>query len=558
MLTELHVHQFALIDEVTLELQHGMTVFSGETGAGKSILIDALGALFGSRTRTDWVRYGSNRAEVSGTIICANPRLHSLLEEQEIESDDGEVLLRRTISHDGRSSAWVNGVRVAAKVLQQVGDICLDLHGQHEHQALLRPQFQRQLLDSALPEPLLHTVKNTHRQWQQAHKQLQNIREGFEEAKENIVWLKDEQERLAGLGLTINLSLSLQQKVEQGRYSTLIREAAANALVLLDHADPNVRTLLAEASRNLLPAVELSPELRSTHEVFTQVDTLLGDIVPTLQAVQDQVSDAEEIEQNERQLSELNDAMRRHQRDESGLIQLLTEIEEKLMHYDTSAWDEEAQVLELEKKKKTYQKAAKALHQARVKSGEALCRDLRPYLDELALQGMQIEARVDAFANDESHWSRDGWDHIAIYASSNPGEPFRPLAEIASGGEMSRFVLALKACDAMKHAPFLAIFDEIDSGIGGEIAWHVGTLLRAMGRDRQVLAISHLPQVAACADQQIHITKMQQGERTTTTIQTVSEVERIDEIARMLGGANAESRKHAQNMLDMAAKRQTT
>jgi len=224
---------------------------------------------------------------------------------------------------------------------------------------------------------------------------------------------------------------------------------------------------------------------------------------------------------------------------------------------DTGAWDEESQRQRVDAAKKKFLTASETLSIARIKAGKDLCKQLRPFLDQLALAGMQVRVDVHPQVDDESAWSEYGYDEVVFMAASNPGEPFRELAAVASGGEMSRLVLALKGCGAMASAPQIAVFDEVDAGIGGETAWCVGELLAAMGRDRQVLAISHLPQVAACAAQQVHIFKEQKKDRTISRLNPLTKDERQEELARMLGGANTKSREHAMEMLARGAALET-
>jgi DNA repair protein RecN (Recombination protein N) len=546
MLSELLIREFALIDEARLSLAPGMTVFTGETGAGKSILVDALGAVFGARASQEWVRYGARQAEIVATLACDDARLADLLGEQDIEAD-ADLILRRVIRADGKSSAYVNGTPVPVRLLQQIGDLVFDLHGQHEHQALLRPDFQRRLIDDRLDESLAAAVAAAYGRWRLAGERLAALQSERTDTGRQEQWMRDELARLGEIGIEPELTASLQAEVDQGRHHAQIQEAAARAMALLEDGEPDARSLIAGARHAVADVADYQPGLSEGMELLDQTDALLGEVAYRLRHAMDASFDEQALRTAETRLMDLHDAMRRHQTDEAGLLDLMAGWEAQLSSLDTAAWDEDALRDELASAANAYAGAAAALTAARRQAATELVAALRPFLDRLALKGMQV--RVDVEPGDgEPAWSEHGMDTVRFMAASNPGEPFRELAAIASGGEISRFVLALKGCGALAQAPQVAVFDEVDVGIGGETAWCVGELLAAMGRERQVLVVSHLPQVAACAGQQIRIRKVE-GERTVTRVEPLSAEARLDEIARMLGGADAQGRTHAGQML---------
>lgn len=547
MLTTLIVRQFALMEDVQLELDAGMTVFTGETGAGKSILIDALGAVFGTRASADWVRHGAERAEIIATWCGDDSRLNQLLQEQDIESEE-ELILRRIISKDGRSRAYVNGVPVALKVLQQLGSICLDLHGQHEHQALLHNDFQRALLDVGVQQDSLEQTRAVFADWQEAQQRLQAIQNQRGETEQQAQWMRSELSRLQDLAIEEGLTDTLQSEVEAGRHYAQIQQAAAEAMALLDEDENSARGLIARAARAVSAVEAFHVGLAGSRELIEQTDALLGEAVPELRAVLDHSFDEAKLHAAEERLMQLHEAMRRHNTDEAGLLTLAEEWENRLSELDTAGWDEASLISAVSVASQRYQKAASKLSDQRLSAAQSLTKELRPFLDRLALAGMQV--RFDIHKQDnESAWNASGWDDVCMKISSNPGEPWRALSAVASGGELSRLILALKGCGALRDAPHIAVFDEVDSGIGGETAWCVGELLAAMGSERQVLVISHLPQVAACADAQIAIRKIEQDSRTVTRLEPVVADQRQQEIARMLGGSDADGLQHAERML---------
>jgi len=550
MISEFVIRQFALIEHARLELTPGMTVFSGETGAGKSILVDALGAAFGARARSEWVRFGAERAEVSVILSGADARIREQLASQDIDAGDDELILRRVIHADGRSRAYINSVPVAVKVLQQIGDICFDLHGQHEHQALLREEVQRQLLDARIEPALVTETRQAFAAWQEAEASLERLLNEREESGRQKSWMREELERLQGLELEERLEERLADEVAAGRHFAQIQEAAATALSALEGGEPNVRQLLARSSHALEPVADYRAGMRESLQLLEQMDALLGELEPALRPMLEEAFDAQALEAAESRLMVLHESMRRYQTNVSGLIAERDSLAERVARMDTAGWDEASCRKRLAETEDAYLKAADALSAARRKAADDLIEVLRPLLDTLALEGMRVRVDIDAHRDRSTQWSRHGFDTITFMAASNPGEPFRPLAAVASGGELSRFVLALKGCGAMSRMPQVAVFDEVDVGIGGETAWRIGELLAAMGTERQVLVVSHLPQVAACASGQIRIGKRQEGDRTVSTLKFLEEDERVAELARMLGGSDhAESLDHAGQML---------
>jgi len=552
MLTELSVKQFALIEEVSLDFSSGMTAFTGETGAGKSILVDALGAVFGARASSDWVRHGAEKADISAILESDDSRLLALLREQDIDSEE-QLFLRRTITADGRSKAYVNGTPSPAKLLQQIGNICLDLHGQHEHQALLQPDFQRDIVDARLTKELITEVAEAYARLKSAESALTALKGEQSDTQQQEAWMRDELKRLQTLELEEGVIERLTEQVEAGRHASQIQQAAADALTLFDDDDASVRSLLAKATHAVGHVSEYHESLREADALMAQMDALASEVEPLLRHALDATFDVNELQSAEDRLMSLHEAMRRHSTDEAGLLDLMQAWEEKVSRLETSEWDEEKLQAARDAAEAGYRKVTTTLSSARSKAGESLAKELRPFLDRLGLAGMQIEVAVSP-NSEQNSWGSSGWDQIQIMASSNPGEPIRPLAAIASGGELSRFVLALKGCGALVNAPQIAVFDEVDVGIGGETAWCVGELLAAMSRDRQLFVVSHLPQVAACADQQVCIRKGVEGARTLTRLESLSDKMRQEEIARMLGGASEESLQHAGQMLKRGAK----
>ncbi len=553
MLSELSVRQFALIEDVRIELGPGMTVFTGETGAGKSILIDALGAAFGARAQADWVRHGAGKAEITALWEGLDEPLVRLLEAHDLPVEE-PLILRRVIQSDGRSRAYVGGTPVPARILAAIGELCLDLHGQHEHQMLLRPEFQRGALDARI-DPSLHSrTEEAWRAWNEARMRLARFHEQQQSDALEAERMREDLARLEALNLEPGLVERLEAEVEAGRHHAQIQQAAQAALALLDEVEPSARELLAQAIRELSRVLQHHPGIAEASRLGEEADALLGEMISRVRDVAGESFDQQAFLASEQRLMDLHEAMRRHRTDEDGLIALLESLRERVSALDTAEWDEADLQRAVDEAAAAYRDAAKALSEARESAAGSLARELRPVLDRLALAGMQVRIRVDAHPENENRWTASGWDAICFEVMSNVGEPWRELAQVASGGELSRLVLALKACGAMERAPKLAVFDEVDVGIGGETAWSVGRLLKAMGRDRQVLVISHLPQVAAMADAHLAIRKEVSQGRTLTRLEPVRGEARRHELARMLGGReDEETLRHAARLLERAA-----
>ena len=550
MITALHIRQFALIDALDLHCEAGMTAFTGETGAGKSIVVDALGALFGARARADWVRHGAEKAEISAVVELPRAnRAWAWLRDAELDGEDDALLLRRVINADGRSRAWINGTPVALKQLQALGNMLFDLHGQHEHQTLLQPDFQRQLVDCGVDAALLAAGEEAWQRLQQARDALAELEGRQQQVEMQAGWMREQLQRLEQLDPEPDGVERLSQQVAALRNASAIRQRAASAIALLDgEEDHHARGTIAAALHQLAGGAALHPALGEAEEILTQIEPLLDEAVRLLRPALEVQADEAELDRLEGRIAQLQEAMRRHHCDEAGLCRLMEQWRNDLAAQETAEWDRRKLTQELEEAEQAWRAQAKALHDARCRQAKALVAALRPLLDRLGLATMQVT--IDVAYQPEAA-NRFGCDRVRFLAASNPGEPSRPLADIASGGELSRMVLALKGCGALRGAPAIAVFDEVDVGIGGETAWCVGELLAAMGRERQLFVISHLPQVAASADHQVAITKQQQGGRTVTRVAALDRAGREREIARMLGDSrDTVTLNQAKQMLD--------
>ncbi|RMH52061.1 MAG: DNA repair protein RecN [Zetaproteobacteria bacterium] len=552
MIRELQIRQFALIDRLELHFEAGTTALTGETGAGKSIVVDALGALFGARARSGWVRHGARRAEVAATLEPGDDTPARRWLEAEQLDDDGPLLLRRTIGADGRSRAWINGVAVPLRQLQQLGALLLDLHGQHEHQALLRADYQRLLIDGAVDPAITDAAREAWRTLKQATAALEAFDARQRQRETQADWMAEQLQRLETLQPEPGVIERLTAEIETLRHAGAIRASAAAAIARLEGEEPpGARSGITAARAALIPEQERHPALAEALTLLEQVEPLIDEAVRALRPALEVEGDDARLDALEARICGLQEAMRRHGCDAEGLCTLMAQWRDELQAQQTAEWDRQRLEAARAEADARWRRSADALHAARCAQAERLCAALRPLLDRLGLEALHIRVEVEA---DPDGGGPAGCDRIRWLAASNTGEPFRPLAEVASGGELSRIVLALKGCGALRNPAAIAVFDEVDVGIGGETAWCVGGLLAAMGRDQQLFVVSHLPQVAACADRQIHIAKEQREGRTVIRVRPLDDEDRVGEIARMLGDGTARlSREQARAMLERGA-----
>ncbi|MDX8394177.1 MAG: AAA family ATPase [Mariprofundales bacterium] len=552
MLHFLHIRQFGLIEQCQIELQAGMTVFSGETGAGKSMLLGALEAVFGARIDKRMVRFGAKQAEIIAELDN-NKDCNNLLQKHGIELDE-RLLIKRIISAEGRSRGYINGSPSPLRLLAAIGDICLDFHGQHAHQSILRKNVQVQLLDARVSAKLLEITANSFTKMQTSELFLKNLQQKISNDQRQEHWMQQELLRLQDLELSDGILAILQKDVEQQRHFARIQEICAQTLQWLENDDYGSCASLTQAMQTLRNVAHLHSATTDASQQLIQISDNLNDTCQLLHNVMEQESDAEQAALQEQRLLDIHDAMRRHQcHDITALISLVDNLEMRLSQLERASWDVQEAEQVAKKDRLVYQQYCLDLHKERKQVADQLVKDLRPFLDQLALTGMQV--RIDVTTHNNVY-NKYGSDNVVFLIASNIGEPFLPLIDIASGGELSRFVLALKGLDIFLHVPDLAVFDEVDSGIGGETAWQVGKLLRVMAVDRQVIVVSHLPQVAACAHWQWSIEKngkhQDDGERTTTELHAVIGSKREDELARMLGGFGNANRQHARQLLQKA------
>jgi DNA repair protein RecN (Recombination protein N) len=552
MLSNLRIRDFAIIDMVEVDFADGMTVLTGETGAGKSILIDALGFVLGERGGSGLVRRGAKRAEFSAVFDIENqPIAKRWLEEQALDSD-GECLLRRVISADSRSRAFINGNAVPLQSLKSLGELLLDIHGQHFHQSLGRSAVQRDLLDHfAAAQALREKTEKRYRHWQELAAELAELQAAEIERESRLDLLAFQNNELAALDLQPNEAEQLQADRLRLQNSGRLAEGVSSITQTLFEADAaNAQSLVADACQSLQALVELDSELEPALTLLQEANIQITEAADTLRRYGDSLdTDPAERERVEDRLDAIKTIARKHRTEVADLPELRLKLQQQLSDLQHAEERGEALKEQAENAAAQFQKAAKSLSTKRRKAATELSQAVTIAMADLGMGGGSFEVSISERNKDESR--ADGIDNIEYLICANPGQPLLPLSKIASGGELSRMSLAIQVIVSDGSPIPTMVFDEVDSGVGGGIAEMVGKRLRDVGRTRQVLCVTHLPQVASVADHHFRIMKITDGKTTRTNIADLDKDQRIEELARMLGGVEItdRTRDHATEML---------
>ncbi len=551
MLRALAIRNFAIISDLELRLDTGFTVITGETGAGKSILVDALGLLLGDRAESTLVASDSKQAELSATFVLDGlTAARAWLEDQAMDEDD-ELIIRRVLSADGRSRAWINGRSATVGQLSELGAMLVEIHGQHEHQLLEKSDTQRRLLDQQLDGDLLQPVVSAHKQWHDIRLAL----DGFEREAgdpEQLELLRYQCRELNELNLAKGEYDELEAEQERLARSDDIRLAAARAVAALDQDDaPSVRGLLQDTLAALDQVRELHGELAEAATILEEARINVDEAFATIERIgENETGDPERLAEVNRRLERTLDLARKHRVNPQDLPELTASLSDRLDQLENQGDRREHLERELAEAEQTWRNHAEKLSQARIKAGQELASSAAECLARLGMEQARLEFYVNS--DPDAPPSIRGLDRVSIEFSANPGQPTRPLARVASGGELSRIALALMIATGHRQGPQTRIFDEIDAGVGGETAHAVGQFLRRAAGDGQALCVTHLAQVAACADHQIRVAKYSKDGATSTRIEPLDSGDRQKEIARMLG--SAESRKSLEHAAEMLGK----
>ncbi len=552
MLKYLHIKDFAVIEELEVQFENGMTVFTGETGAGKSIIVDALGLVLGDRADSSIIRQPCESTEITAIFaLDKNNAIEAILDDQGINHDD-EVILRRVINRDGRSRAYVNGTPSPAQLLKEIGEYLVDIHGQHAHQSLLKREVQRSLLDDfGGYGAILEKVRSNYQAWSGAKAELAELRGHTEDYDARLALLQYQVKELQALAPEPSEIVSLEEEHKRLANASRILESCQRVMTLLSDEEAAITNQLNYSLHELQGLLRydegLSPIIELLENAAIQVNEAIREGRHYMESLD---LEPERLRQVEDRISSLHDVARKHKVRPEELATHLEILAGELEKLEGS----QQRLTELEaicaNALQDYLQAADELHDRRCEAAENISRAIEEKLRQLGMPGGRFS--IDVRKNEKDMPARDGMDRIEYLVAINPGQAMQPLSKVASGGELSRISLAIQVVGSKDKVLPTLIFDEVDSGIGGGVAEIVGKLLHSLAGNRQVFCVTHLPQVASLGDHHLLVNKSTHAETTLTQVITLTPEDRIEEVARMLGGLKIteQSRAHAREMIN--------
>ena len=554
MLQTISLRDFVIVDQLELDFSAGFTVLTGETGAGKSILLDALSLVLGERADSSQIREGSNRAEISALFRIDPELLQSFgqwLDEQGFPTeDDGQsLLLKRTVESNGRSRAFINGSVATLAQLREAGDQLVDIHGQHAHQLLLKGGAQRELLDRhAGLLPLATEVAQSFRTLNESRRRLEqaeNAGQDIERERERLEWQLEE---LTELSPQEGEWLSIQSEHARLANGAKIIGGCQEAIETLSDADNSIESSLSKVCGTIGTLAEHDPALSNISEALESAQIQLDEAIHSLNRYLQKVDlDPARLAQVEERMQALHGAARKYRTEADGLPALLQETAERLDAL-TASQNIEALREKVKQEEAAYLKLAKQLSQKRAGAASDLGKLVTDAMQDLSMAGGRLEIALTPLNEGGSH----GLEQIEFLVAGHAGSTPRSLAKVASGGELARISLAISVITSKASFTPTLIFDEVDAGIGGAVAETVGKLLHQLGQSHQILCVTHLPQVAAQGNHHLKVSKSQSGDKTISQVQPLGRAERVEEVARMLGGATITdtTRRHARELLE--------
>lgn len=550
MLLEISIKNFAIIEEISLNFEKGMTVLTGETGAGKSIIIDAMNMMLGSRATTDVIRHGAPKAEIEGLFaVESNRHLTALFEEQGLEWTD-ELIIRREILQNGRSVSRINGQMVNLSVLKAVGQHLVDIHGQHDQEELMRPQLHITMLDEFGDAAFFQTkaaYRQTFEDYKRLRKQVVELQRNQQENKARIEMLEFQIAEIEAAALEVDEDVRLEQERQRLLNHKMIADTLTNAYAMLDAEEFSSLSNVRSAMNDLESIEEYDPSYKELSSQLSETFYALEDITKRLEDVVDGLEfDGNRLMQVESRLDLIHSITRKYGGQVKDVLEYLAQITKEyslLTGSDLSSEDLEKELKRLEKSLVTL---AQDLSDQRHALAQALENEIQQELADLYMDKARFQVRFS-----KAKFNREGNEAVEFYISTNPGEDFKPLVKVASGGELSRLMLAIKSAFSRKEGKTSIVFDEVDTGVSGRVAQAIAAKIHKIGQNGQVLAISHLPQVIAAADYQFYIEKISDEHSTVSTVRLLNREERIEEIAKMLAGEDLTeaARQQAEQLL---------
>lgn len=564
MLAEITIRNFAIIDELTVGFSSGMTVLSGETGAGKSILVDALNLILGDRADATTVREGSVRADITARFLLHDaPYAATWLSEHELDGEGDECLIRRVVAREGGSRGWVNGTPMPVRELRALGERLVNIHGQHAHQALLKHDTQRQLLDEyGKHDVALGHVADASARLRATMAAIERIEQRDASGHSRLELLRYQVAELDALGLADGELDSIGAEHKRlASVEHLISEGQATLALLHDADEAAVTDQLGVIQRSLDELGDIDAEFSAIRELVSEALVQAQEAADGLRRHIDTLdTDPQRLAEVEERLGAIRDLARKHHVEPEHLPELTRSLGSELAELENA--DQQLAQLKADREKQmaAYDEAASALTQARKSAAGPLAAQINDTIRSLGMPEARFEVNVGPGTDTARHFPATGRNRVEFLIAANPGQTTRPLEKVASGGELSRISLAIEVVAASRTRIPTLVFDEVDTGIGGGVAEIVGQQLRALGETGQSLCVTHLPQVAAQAKHHLLVTKRVSKGRTYTHIETLEKSGRVEELARMLGGVEltAQTRAHAADMIARAVTHETS
>ena len=537
MLLEISIKNFAIIEAISLNFEKGMTVLTGETGAGKSIIIDAMNMMLGARATTDVIRHGAPKAEIEGLFSVENSHaLQMIFDEQGIELGD-EIIIRREILQNGRSVSRVNGQMVNLSVLRSIGQYLVDIHGQHDQEELMRPQLHIHMLDGFGDTDFLElkqAYQTNFDAYRKMRKQLLEIKKNQEEHKARIEMLEFQMAEIESASLQPGEDLKLNQERDKLLNHKNIADTLTNAYTMLDNEEFSSLANVRSAMNDMESIEEYDVEYREISTSLSESYYVLEDVTKRLEdIIEDLDFDGNRLIQIESRLDLIHAITRKYGGNVDDVLMYFAKITEEYNLLTGNHLSSDDMEVELKKLEVSLVDLATKLTSARHNLAQQLENEIQQELKDLYMEKARFQVQ---FA--KGKFTREGNESVEFYISTNPGEDFKPLVKVASGGELSRLMLAIKSAFSRKEGKTSIVFDEVDTGVSGRVAQAIAQKIHKIGQNGQVLAISHLPQVIAIADYQFFIEKISNDHSTVSTVRLLSVEERVEEVAKMLAGEN--------------------
>ena len=536
MLTQLTINNFAIVDKLAIDFSRGMTAITGETGAGKSIAIDALGLCLGNRSDASSIRHGTERVDISAHFLLDDtPSALEWLKENHLD-DHNECILRRIVNQDGRSKAFINGSAVPVAQLRELGQTLIQIHGQHEHQLLIKPEHQQTLLNHYMGEStLFNEMKAQYKQWKEACLQFAQYEKQRSDRDAHLQLLQYQLKELNEFAPIEGEYEQIDEEYKRlSNSEQLINLSQQTTMILSENDEYNVLNLLHSAKHSLQELMDIDTKLTSVYTMLDEAAIQVAEASNELRYYAENMEmDPARASYIEQRLSKQITLARKHHLPPEQLPILHQQLQDEFIQLQQQDVQGEQLKLDIDRFHQQAISIAQKLHKKRQAYSKTLSDLITKSMHDLSMPNGQFVIQVNY---DENHLGDDGADQVVFMVTTNPGQPLQPIAKVASGGELSRIALAIQVLTAQKMDTPALIFDEIDVGISGPTAAKVGNLLRRLGQSTQVITVTHLPQVAGNAQHHFFVSKQNDGKATTTDMVELDQAGRLDELARLLGG----------------------